>query len=281
MEKSFLVEEYLVKRKTTREIALENNVGVRKIKHLLKQYNINAKNRISKTTKLLTKDFLEEQYIALDKSMIEIGKENNLSYVTISNALTKNNIPKKPGTRKNKKNKKPFPYKDDINIGDELEHLTVIEKIGGKLRCMCKCGNIKLYFSSRIRNKQVKSCGCFRNRKTTKNPLFKGCGEIPLSVYKKYKTNAFDRFISFSITIEDLNNQYKKQKGLCSLTKKEIRFDDGKTIRNGSASLDRIDSNKGYEVNNIQWVHKDINQMKWTYDQDDFIKLCKLVAENN
>lgn len=45
-----------------------------------------------------------------------------------------------------------------------------------------------------------------------------------------------------------------------------------------TASLDRIDSSKPYIIDNIQWVHKDINFMKRTYSHDYFIKLCKLVA---
>jgi hypothetical protein len=48
-----------------------------------------------------------------------------------------------------------------------------------------------------------------------------------------------------------------------------------------TASLDRIDSSKGYCEDNVQWVHKDINRMKNTFDQDYFISLCKLIAENS
>jgi hypothetical protein len=49
----------------------------------------------------------------------------------------------------------------------------------------------------------------------------------------------------------------------------------------GTASLDRIDSSKGYEEGNIQWVHKHINFMKRTYSQEYFIDMCKKVADNN
>lgn len=49
-------------------------------------------------------------------------------------------------------------------------------------------------------------------------------------------------------------------------------------------SLDRIDNNKGYEEDNVQFLHKNINYMKWTHNQDDFIELCRKVikyAESN
>ena len=48
-----------------------------------------------------------------------------------------------------------------------------------------------------------------------------------------------------------------------------------------TASLDRIDSSKGYTTDNIQWVHKDINIMKNDYGNDYFIEICKKVAKNN
>lgn len=76
-------------------------------------------------------------------------------------------------------------------------------------------------------------------------------------------------------------NQNKK----CNLTGLPIDFTE---IRKNSnidfelmtASLDRIDSNKSYEIGNIQWVHKDINRMKWAFPQDKFINLCKLVINH-
>ena len=50
-------------------------------------------------------------------------------------------------------------------------------------------------------------------------------------------------------------------------------------IGQGTASLDRIDSSKGYVKGNVQWVHKDINKMKTDFEQSIFIKLCKSVAD--
>jgi hypothetical protein len=50
--------------------------------------------------------------------------------------------------------------------------------------------------------------------------------------------------------------------------------------RYNTASIDRIDSSKGYIEGNIQWVHKDINFMKRTYSQEYFVQMCKLVSNN-
>ena len=46
--------------------------------------------------------------------------------------------------------------------------------------------------------------------------------------------------------------------------------------------LDRIDSSKDYTLDNIQWVHKDINFMKRSLSQEAFLDLClKICLHNN
>lgn len=48
-----------------------------------------------------------------------------------------------------------------------------------------------------------------------------------------------------------------------------------------TASLDRIDSTKGYTEYNIQWVHKLINIAKSTLTNNQFISMCMDICENN
>ena len=48
-----------------------------------------------------------------------------------------------------------------------------------------------------------------------------------------------------------------------------------------TASLDRIDSTKSYNVGNVQWVHKDINFMKGSLSENKFIEYCNLIVKNN
>ncbi len=48
---------------------------------------------------------------------------------------------------------------------------------------------------------------------------------------------------------------------------------------NQNASLDRIDSNKGYEVGNIQWSCWDCNHLKRDYIDGKFIEMCKKIAD--
>ena len=47
-----------------------------------------------------------------------------------------------------------------------------------------------------------------------------------------------------------------------------------------TASLDRIDSSKGYVKGNIQWVHIAINFMKHSLPEEEFVRWCCLVAKH-
>ena len=53
------------------------------------------------------------------------------------------------------------------------------------------------------------------------------------------------------------------------------------TLQQQNMSIDRIDSNIGYEVGNIQLVDKRINMMKGSLSNKDFIDLCCKVAEHH
>lgn len=46
-----------------------------------------------------------------------------------------------------------------------------------------------------------------------------------------------------------------------------------------NASLDRIDSLKGYAEGNVQWVHKTVDQMKWNLSQEELVKWCRLILD--
>ena len=47
-----------------------------------------------------------------------------------------------------------------------------------------------------------------------------------------------------------------------------------------TASLDRIDSKKGYIKGNIRWVSRSINWMKNDITDEMVWELCKLISEN-
>jgi myo-inositol catabolism protein IolC len=72
---------------------------------------------------------------------------------------------------------------------------------------------------------------------------------------------------------------YVKQDKKCALSGVKIYLPKN-TCQSWTASVDRIDSSKGYIVGNLQWVHKDVNWMKNDFDQKHFINTCSLIAKN-
>ena len=79
------------------------------------------------------------------------------------------------------------------------------------------------------------------------------------------------------VTVEHLHDVWQKQKGLCAYIKLPLTSEAHKF---NTVSLDRIDSNKDYTIDNIQLVCVPINRMKLDYSEEQFINLCSLVAQN-
>jgi hypothetical protein len=161
--------------------------------------------------------------------------------------------------------------------------------------CQCECGEVKQVYSSHLTRGYSKSCLKCSSQKLTNNKV--SCvGEIPESFWKEFirhasgeKSRESRRKLKFNITLEDAWTLYQKQNGKCALSDIPIGFcvecsldkDGYKKHWKHTASLDRIDSSKNYDIENVQWVHKDINRMKNIYDQTYFIKICTLIAERN
>lgn len=95
------------------------------------------------------------------------------------------------------------------------------------------------------------------------------------------KRGARIRGLEVTISKADAEAQFVAQNGICRLSGVELQL--GSVSKSAdrqrmTASLDRIDSTKGYVVGNIQWVHKDINRMKWTLSSAEFVAWCERVT---
>lgn len=108
---------------------------------------------------------------------------------------------------------------------------------------------------------------------------WQGYEELSQTYLSSIKEGAIIRNLDFQVTPEFLWNLFIKQHKKCALTGLDIKL--GSRVKQQNASLDRIDSKKGYTEDNVQWVHKDINRIKQHFNQEYFIEMCKLVAANN
>lgn len=172
-------------------------------------------------------------------------------------------------------------------IGKKYGQWTVVSgkvKRGGELnrdikgrhlywKVECNCGRESWRQAGLLvkgKTNSCKSCAkCPNDINTFINSYFKRCEE------RAYKSN-----IEFNITPEYISDLYKKQNHLCALSGIKLEFAPHYRKRSDqTASLDRIDNNKGYIKDNLHWVHKEVNFMKYKLSLDRFVELCNLISK--
>lgn len=104
--------------------------------------------------------------------------------------------------------------------------------------------------------------------------MYKGYHDLSGKRFSDIIYSAKKRNINFDLKIEYLWDLFVAQDKKCALSKVDI-FMFRNRKHKSTASLDRIDSTKGYEVGNVQWLHKDVNNMKGSLTQTQCIELCK------
>ncbi len=114
------------------------------------------------------------------------------------------------------------------------------------------------------------------------NSNWKGYKDLGGRYISKLKYSAKLRDYEWDIDIKYVWDLWIQQNKRCALTgidlilpTKSIDMDTG----NVTASLDRIDNDKGYIKNNVQWVHKRINLMKHSMSQKELLYWCELVTK--
>lgn len=144
------------------------------------------------------------------------------------------------------------------------------KKFGVRSRCK-QCDNIasKTYYSLH-REKRLDYAKSFYIN-YTQCSLDNRFESILKNAIKRKKLNCF-------VTVEDLHDVWQKQNGLCAYTKLPLT---SQAHQFNTVSLDRIDSDKDYTADNIQLVCVPINRMKSDMTEDQFINLCRLVAQNS
>lgn len=89
-----------------------------------------------------------------------------------------------------------------------------------------------------------------------------------------------------SLSLEDLRELWESQQGICPYTGWEMRLPQTATQYNRDAkqrdpkraSLDRIDSSKGYIQGNVQFVCHMANVAKNEYTHEQMIEFCRAIA---
>lgn len=138
----------------------------------------------------------------------------------------------------------------------------------------CNCGTIR-YMSHAVLLRNPTYCG--NNCDLLKK--YKPVGDLSSKYWNNLTTRSLKKGIIVEITMEYSWNLFLTQNKKCKLSGIDLVMNKKNVIN--TASLDRIDSKKGYTEGNVQWVHRDINQMKMEFSDEYFIEMCKKIAINN
>lgn len=224
----------------------------------------------------ISKEYLLDMFLKKDLTIQDIAKDLNCSQARVRRKLKFYNI------RKNKEILKAV-------AGDRFGGWEIIKlsdyRTSNRQRywvCKCDCGYIGDVATELL---QYTSLGCRLchlkrwHKKGSEATNFKGCGELGLRYFNTTRDNAKSRNLEFNLDIKDLWNLFLKQERKCALTGLILTWDN--IPKNQTASLDRIDSLKGYTIDNVQWVHKYANYMKMDFTQEEYIRFCHLVAKTH
>lgn len=147
---------------------------------------------------------------------------------------------------------------------------------------VCDCGTTSKIRVYPLIKGLSQGCRFCRPQSTPSKPMEGWTEDMVFHFYyfRVIRSGALIRNLEFSITPSYINDLFIKQEGKCALSGLDLYFGKKYKDTSGTASLDRIDSTKGYIEGNLQWIHKDLNRLKLNFQNDKFIELCKLVAQN-
>jgi len=126
----------------------------------------------------------------------------------------------------------------------------------------------------------------FRNKKRKGLPNANRDQYSPFREHlNRVKRRSKDKGVEVSLTFEDLRWQWDSQSGVCPYTGWSL-VNPGACMSHvehlpDAASLDRIDSKKGYVVGNIQFVAMIANFAKNNFSEDDLLRFCEAVVLHN
>lgn len=147
--------------------------------------------------------------------------------------------------------------------------------------------------------KSFKACPSRKKNKTTCSPkcsselkskLYKGLSNPKSLGLDKYDRFFWDRFQTITlraskkdmpVTIDylHLKKMFEKQNGLCFYSNIPMRIYGKRGY--DTASVDRVDNNKGYVEGNIVWSLNSINSLKRDYPIDTLVKIASGLASTS
>ena len=218
------------------------------------------------------KEELLKKYYYKDKiSLAAIARECDVTVQTIRKKIEK--LKFEP--------REKLIFIEDL-AGVKINKLTFVkyvknDKFGKALwNCKCECGREKMLNASAIKANLTTSCGCNKQKSR------KGVGLVSGAFWRKLERSALSRDMEFTITIQEVWDIFLKQSKKCALSGVDlVMYTNNDRCRMQTASPDRIDSSKGYTVDNFQWVHKRVNRLKNILSTDELLFWTKKIHNHN
>lgn len=153
--------------------------------------------------------------------------------------------------------------------------------------CECDCGKTTVADLGNLISGAIKSCGCYRKEKMRKNGIkaAKDFSKVSINrIYTRYKNGAKKRNIDFKISKQEMSDIIKMPCFYCgepngnrhtmswSKSHKDKIF-----YYNG---IDRVDSSRGYNIENIIPCCGICNTMKMDYSIDEFMAKCLAIVKH-
>ena len=148
--------------------------------------------------------------------------------------------------------------------------------------CGKSCSRIRRYSDEKEKRKQ-RCQRCARAKSVEDNGGIalcdRGTEHFSGRTYASWRLSAVRRHHVWELTKQLLEEIFVKQDGRCALT--GIKMSARKPKSPFRPSIDRIDSSKGYELGNVQFICSIVNVMKNKYGEETFTLLCALIALHN
>lgn len=94
-------------------------------------------------------------------------------------------------------------------------------------------------------------------------------------IWYRLVRGAEERGLVFDVSKDYIFNLLEQQNHKCVYTGRHIFLPQETQKGLYTASLDRIDNNLGYIEGNLQWIHKDINRLKWKWSEEELLNMVK------
>lgn len=167
--------------------------------------------------------------------------------------------------------------------GMKLGNLTVIEyshtdsAYRTYWKCLCDCGKICIVRGSSMYSSTTKSCGCLTQKYKRRNENINTDKLGLRKLYASYRGNARAKKRKFDLTLDEFRDITSQNCTYCGSEPSTISCAESSYMKDKYSmyrynGIDRVDSKRGYEKDNIVPCCKLCNLMKLNNNMDTFIE---------